>query len=195
MVVLIGGMDLSGSNYDENSRCMGIVVGTQEKINHIKRCLGLPQSYTEIDKSRAHRSAIASKIEFDSDEIIALCVKIDKIRIINQIKKKIRKRRKYFETKKIWRAYDCQLFAEMREKITLFVTRHGCAIDDVRFQCDADCRNFIKSNGLQHAGEGDAYALSDIIAWANNRGLEPRGTCSVDLMQILEKKLKHKMHI
>ena len=37
---------------------------------------------------------------------------------------------------------------ELREKITLFVTRHGHAITDVAFQCDADCRDFIKENGL-----------------------------------------------
>ena len=139
MTVLVGGMDLSGNNYAENSRYIGIVIGTQEKIDHVVRRLGLPQTYTAMDKSSTNRNAIASKMVFDDDEIVAFCAKIDKVRIICQIKKKIRKRRKYLATEKIWSAYNRLLLDEVRESITLFVNKHGYSITDVAFQCDADC--------------------------------------------------------
>ena len=101
MVSLVGGMDLSGNNYAESSRYIGIVIGTQEKIDRVIRRLGLPPSHTAMDKSGTNRSAVASSLMFDDGEIVAFCAKIDKVRIIDQIKKKIRKRRKYFETERI----------------------------------------------------------------------------------------------
>ena len=193
VVVLVGGMDLSGNNYDENSRYIGIVIGTQEKINHIVKHLNLPQTSAVMDKSSANRNTLASKMAFDNSEIVAFCVKIDRSRIIGQIKKRARKQNRYFQPEKIWIAYNRLLLSALRDKITSFVNKHNHSIVDVPFQCDADCRSFIKENGLQHAVQGGAYMLSDILAWANNRGLEPRGTHLLDLTKELEEKLARKI--
>ena len=146
-----------------------------------------------MDKSSTGRSAIASRLAFDDHEIMAICAKIDSVKIVDQVKKKIRKRRRYFEPEKIWIEYNRFLLSAIRDRIESFAYKHGHAIGDVPFQCDADCKKFIKDNGLQHAEQGGAYRLSDVVAWYNNRGFEPRGAHSLNLAKTLEDKLERKI--
>ena len=88
MAVLVGGMDLSGNNFDENSRYIGIVIGIQEKIDHMIKHLNLPRANTAMDKSSTNRNTLVAKLVFDDNEIMAFCAKIDKIRIVHKIKKR-----------------------------------------------------------------------------------------------------------
>lgn len=173
---------------------MGIVIGTKEKIDSIIRRVGLvPDCNVPKYKSVEGRSAIVSKLEFADGEAVAFCIKVDKIRIVGQIKKKLRKRDRYLENKRIWAEYNRLLLHEVRGKITGFVNFHRCTLSDVVFQCDGDCRDFAKDNGLRHAGEGNVYALSDAVAWANNRNLEPNGVRLIDITKILQEKLESRI--
>ena len=67
-----------------------------------------------------------------------------------------------------------------------FAFRYGMTLADVPFQCDSDCRNFIRDVGLKSELEGSAHVIADYIAWANNTGREPRGVYSLDLVSDLE---------
>lgn len=87
--------------------------------------------------------------------------------------------------------------------------RHGA---EVIFQCDYECKYFVKQNGLQHNvveqknlipdknynndgachdNETHARILSDLVAWLNNKGKEPDGIISINFADNLEKELRH----
>lgn len=44
--------------------------------------------------------------------------------------------------------------------------------------------------GLKHIQRGDAYVLSDIVAWTNNRESEPKGIVVMNITGVLESHLK-----
>ena len=71
--------------------------------------------------------------------------------------------------------------ATSKTGIVTFLRHHGCEVRSIRFQCDADCRNFAKDLGWQYAGVGPAHSLADIVAWLNSHGREPKGTVAIDL--------------
>ena len=78
----------------------------------------------------------------------------------------------------------------MRDGIASFLKPYKLEIRDVVFECDGDCEKFAKHVGLNYShSEGEAYVISDIVAWLNNRGKEPPGTISNDLRNQLEKNL------
>lgn len=195
MQMILGGMDLSCNDRDNSSVYMGIIIGTKEKINSMANQVGLPPTYTPAYKFVKNRSVIASKLEFVDSDVIAFCVKIDKFRLVDKLEKKLKKQNRYRRMggKKIWIVFNRLLLYEIREKIIPFTNSHGYALTDVAFQCDGDCRYFAKDNGLRYADEGRAYMLSDAVAWANNRNLEPHGVCALDLTKILEEKLKSRI--
>ena len=104
----------------------------------------------------------------------SFCIRLDKDAIVKEIsaRKKLGHRH---PRKNIFRAYGCLLCKYMHERITTFLAKHNHALSDVAFQCDSDCRDFIKVNGLRHDDIGNAHGLSDIVAWSNNKNKEPEG--------------------
>ena len=38
----------------------------------------------------------------------------------------------------------------------------------------------LNDNGLRHGAAGSIHMLADIVAWANNRGVEPKGVTTMD---------------
>ena len=187
---ILAGIDISGDNIVGNYKFMGIVFGTEEYIRSTVKSLGSNKIHMVKIKDKDRQDEIISKLIFNNKDNISFCVRIDRDVIIKKIKKlKIVKGKKITKIQ-IFRTYHYVLLKQLREKIEKFLINHNFAITDIVFQCDGDCRRFLKDNGLQHADEGDAYMLSDIVAWANNRGKEPDGVITINLTDMIERELK-----
>jgi len=178
MTMLVAGIDVSGNPHTGNYKFMGIVIGTEEKIRAAVKKTGFSMPHMNRIKSRETKRRIVSEMSFDGKESIALCVLIDRNGVIKQAKLKRPTQR---HAKKIYRVYNKAVMHHVQKKIGGFLTKHGSTIHDVVWQCDGDCRNIVKENGLQYGKTGPAYHLADVVAWANNRGTEPGGTIAADL--------------
>ncbi len=184
---LLAGIDVSGNPKDGNYKFMAIVIGTQEKINSIFKYLDPDQKY--IYKNSRNRDILSSRLRFDSKEIIAFCIRIDRKMIIDKMIKK----KKIDHTSKssgaIFHIYNTTLLYNIRNRLDTFVNQHNYSLTEILFQCDMDCKKFLKDSGLHNDNEGLAYILSDLVAWANNRNKEPAGVISIDLVKILKEQL------
>ena len=187
--MLLAGVDVSGSKPVGNHKFMGIVIGTQESICCIDKNLESKQIHMNVVMGRKKQDAILSKLRFNGNENIAFCIRLDKDAIVKKIsaRKKLGHRH---PRKNIFRAYDCLLCKYIHERITIFLAKHNHALSDVAFQCDSDCRNFIKVNGLRRDDIGSAHGLADIVAWSNNKNKEPRGAESLDPRAWIDAELK-----
>ena len=187
--MLLAGVDVSGSKPVGNYKFMGIVIGTQESICCIDKNLESKQIHMSAVIDKKKQDAILSKLRFNGNENIAFCVRLDKDTIVKEIstRKKLGHRH---PRKNIFRAYDYLLYKYMHERITTFLAKHNHALSDVAFQCDSDCRDFIKANGLRHDSIGNAHRLADIVAWSNNKNKEPRGAESLDPRAWIDAELK-----
>lgn len=188
-MIMLAGVDVSGSKPVGNHKFMGIVIGTQESIRCIVKNLESNQNHMNAVMDKKKQDTILSRLRFNGNENIAFCVRLDKDTIV----KKISTRKKYghrYPRKNIFRAYDYLSYKYMYERIATFLARHNHALSDVVFQCDSDCRDFIKVNGLRHDNAGNAYRLADIVAWSNNKNKEPRGVKSLDPRAWMDAELK-----
>lgn len=187
--MVLAGMDFSGDGLVGNRKFMGIVIGTQEGINAAAKSLGPGQIHMRRIRSRVKRNVVVSKLRFDSSTTMALCIWLDKDSTVRRIRKwkKIGHR---YPTSRIVRTYDYILYRYIQDKTAAFFAKHGCVVSETAFQCDSDCKDFVKSNGLERGDPGDAHMLADIVAWSNNNGREPAGVSSVDLRDYLESELR-----
>ena len=125
---------------------------------------------------------------FDGDIIIALCIRSDTDGIIEKVRK--RKPKNRYQTRRIMSVHDQRLYRYIYDVAAPFFRQHRHDVHEVIFQCESDCLNFTKANGLlNEVVDGDAYKLADIVSWSNTRNMEPRGVSEADLRVVLEERL------
>ncbi len=186
--MIIGGMDVSGNTQIGNYKYLGIVIGTSENINSIIKHLEYEQVLQNTYKY--NRKTLVSKLKFNNNESIAFCIRIDKKTIIDKLKNNLRKKHYSISIGKLFHAYNYLILHRIRDQITEFTHKHNTSLSEINFQCDYDCKNFAKDNGLRYTKEGNAHMLSDLVAWSNNKGFEPDGVVAMDITQYLEKELR-----
>ena len=185
---MLAGVDFSGDKSTGNRRYMGIVVGTKEGISAVVTSLESSQIHMRTIRNREKRNAMVSKLRFDGNTAVALCIWLDKDVMIGKIR--TRKRGHRYPKKRVLNAYDYILCRYIQKLTTAFCVKHGCVIREATFQCDGDCVDFVRHNGLKRGYPGDAHMLADIVAWSNNRGREPAGVMPIDLRDNLEAEMK-----
>ncbi len=147
MVSLVAGIDVSDNPDQGNYRFMGIVIGTPEKINSVAKRL----NFNQISKNNTNRSNITSALKFDGKKITGFCIRIDRDDIIAKFKNKKSKNKKQSKSKKNFQTYNRVLFHEIRKNIEAFAYSHNNIISDIVFECDSDCVDFLKDNGITYA--------------------------------------------
>lgn len=171
---------MSGDSDSGGYKYMAIVIGTEEKVSSVAKKLGSPIHMREI-ASRKKKISLVSMLEFDRKEVIAYCIKVNRDKAALKISKLRKSRKKNIPYSRIIRAHNRLLLRRLRGPIEEFTVMHGCNVAELAFQCDSDCESFLKDNGLNYVDGGAAHELSDMTAWGNNAGREPRGTVALDL--------------
>ena len=190
MTDLLGAADVSGNPIEGNYKYMGLVIGTKENLDAMSKRLKLDQFSSIQLKNKEVRKLLASKLEFNCRENIAFCINMDKNRITNKIIHSMDKKYSYISHGRIYSAHNKILLQKLYEKTLEFLRSHNQELHKVIFECDSDCRPFVRDNGLKYTDRGYAHTISDIIAWANNNGLEPKGAIALDLTHEIEIELK-----
>lgn len=160
---------------------MAIVIGTTESISSIVKDLGNSKIHMNQISDKKTRDLIISKLNFKDRTCLVFCIRIDRDNIVKQVQSMRKTKRRNISKAKITHTYNHILWKQLEDKITNFPSIHHFTLQNVIFQCDDDCRKFIKDNSLTDGDPKDAHMLSDIVAWANNRGREPDGVISLDL--------------
>ena len=182
-------VDISGNQKVGNYRYLGWLVVTDDLV---KKIMNEVDNYTKqirmTDFQKLQRYVLP-RINFDDRDILAFCIEIDRDPILTRLSNMSRIKHKHISRKKIIRTYNNILFHKIREPTLNFLAAHGKSFSDVAFECDSDCRDFLKQNGLRYADAGQVHHLADLIAFANNRGWEPRGVRHADLREYINKEL------
>ena len=149
-------------------------------MDAIIRRLGSDQIHMNMIKNRKVRDYIIHQVRFDGIECIGFCMRLEKAQTIARVKKLVGRKHR-LSAEKIHNAYHFLVWRRIRDHIEEFLRHHGCEVRSIRFQCDADCRDFARDLGWQYADVGPAHSLADVVAWANSHGRDPKGTVSMDL--------------
>ncbi len=188
--MLEAGIDVSGNKEFGNCQYIAIVIGTQESINSQMRRLGSDEIHMKDIYYKKNRRRIFSELDFTGDDMIAFCLRIEQKQVIGEIMKKIRSENNKNSTAKIRKQFNKCVWYHIKNKVNDFIYRHQHALDDIGFQSDQDCRNFLKDVSLKCGDAHKAHSLSDAIAWFNHHNEEPKGVCMMDLHGLILAQLK-----
>ena len=178
MPKLLGAMDVSGNTHAGNHLFLAVVICTPEYLTSLRKYLKSKQINLGL-KTSPNRSLIASELQF-GDNCLALCCKINRDVIIDKFLQRKIKHGKRPDRRVVLRSFNRQVYDLLQDRILTFLAQHNCDRDDVVFECDSDCRGFVKDVGLRYGDKSTDY-ISDIVAWSNNRGSEPPGTIQQNL--------------
>ncbi len=187
MSVILAGLDVSGDRSKGNYKYLGVVLCTKEHLDAYIKRLGL--NLYNLDQIKARRIKIIPKLNFDSDEFLVYCVRIDRGIIADKAKKMNRNKRKRIPTLKIFQLFNYAVWELLEDQIRAFVKKHGCELQDIQFECDSDCRRFVKDLGHNPVSRGYAYVVADMVGIANNWGIKIPGVRERDFRNELEDKL------
>jgi len=187
---LVAGLDVSGRP-GQHDLYLSIVIGVDEYVRSLVRSLGYERIHMSRMPKKARRSII-SALRFHSKDCIAFCIRTDRGRIVDRVIRMRRARSRYAMSGRVLQSYNRLLLKEVLDKIQKFLAMHGCALPDLVFQCDGDCIGFARDAGLTYAntgqtGDGDAHTLADIIAWGNNKKMEPKNVIRIDAAGKIER--------
>ena len=106
MVPLVAAMNVSGDPRAGNHKFLGIVTGTQDKINSIIRNVGHSRFHMSTIRNKKIRQDIISSISFDGNESMAFCIRIDKKNTVSKLVRKEKAKNKQLLKQKIRRAFN-----------------------------------------------------------------------------------------
>ena len=180
-------MDVSGDANATNYKFLGIVLGADNNIMGLSNDIGSYPEHMSRIKNR-DKPKIIQKLEFDNENRIAFCVKLDRKKIVDKI---IKSRRARSTGKgKIFRTYNYVLIQEIKKIIEKFLVGQGKSVTEIIFQCDKDSDPFIKAGGLKLQRKGAAYRISDYIAWCNNKNKRPKSVIEINFTKEIPKRMK-----
>ena len=174
--MLVGGIDVSGNQAMGNYRFMGIVLGTKENLDAMTNNLQLDKISASTLKHKEIRNSLVSKLEFNMRESIGFCVWLDRNKTIPKTITEIG----FFKRKLIYRKYNQLLLKSVLDRINEFVSNYRIELSEIPFQCDDDCRGFIRDNNLTLSERESVHTMADLVAWSNNHNKKLDGVIHLD---------------
>ena len=86
------------------------------------------------------------------------------------------------------RVYHGAVWYFIRDPVVDFLHRYRQGFEDIVFEADGDCADFLSDMGLRHTAPSHAHRFADAIAWANNRNMEPKGVKRLDIAESIIKR-------
>ena len=190
-------MDFSGDQESGNYKYLGVVACTEEFLNRFVRGTNLVKMAGSTTDKKAVRRNILSKLDARSPECLVLCVKTDKNSVLSEMAGTLRRQKRTVETSSLEYAYNRAVVDSVRKDLARFLAGHGHSLAEIQVESDGDCRDLLKHSNIRRIKESHAHRMADAVAWANSRGLEPKGVKPQDvtayLHQNLNKQLKKKL--
>lgn len=183
-------MDVSGTM--DNYKYLAIVIGQKENLNSLYHKIGSPQRHMS-GQSRKKKNRIIRNLMFDGVNRTALCVKLERKKVIKTLKSKRAKKYNRQSGGKLFSMFETTLFKYLRTEIEKFTSQYNRTPTRVIVECEKDSRNFAKAWGVKTLEPASIHIISDIVAWCNNKGENIDGVIELDLSEVIQNKLLKKL--
>lgn len=174
--MLLAGTDINGDNDNGHFRYVAIVIGTDTAINALFNKIGLKT--VEMKKLKKHqRRRVAKNMNFNGNGLLALCLKIDRQKLIEYFTTHPHSKAKFIKKKSVYRFFDDVLLTLIRNRIDGFCQHHGTRITKLNFQCDSDMSTTVHNWGLADSRGGKAYEFADAVSFCYEHKWTPVKGC------------------
>lgn len=188
--MMIAGTDINGDNDNGQFRYIAIVIGTETAVNTLFNKIGLKTVEMKHLK-KSQRRKVAKNMNFQNNEFFALCLKVDRQKLIQYITTHPHSKAKFIEKRKINQYFDNILLSLIRNRIDGFCQHHKTRFSKLKIQCDPDMTKTILHWDLKTASEGKAYQFADAISYCYQHKWTPVKGCKyVDYSDMIKQKLQ-----
>lgn len=189
--MIIGGTDVSGNTVGGGQhRYIAIVIGKEESINRVYGKIGLAEIHM-VRLDAQQKSTVRQNLDFKSDEILVLCIEVERQHIVDLIFKHTRLHPKTRSRQSIQQRFDYHLLDLIKERIETFALSHKSALIDIIIQCDSDMELTIKNWKMTSTRRSKAYEISDAVAHFNEKGIRLKGCIDLDLRDELKRRMEY----
>ena len=161
-------MDVSG--VDDNYQYVGIVIGEKNNVNALYRKMGSPTTHMS-GLPKQTKQKIISKLRFDQNHRFAICVKIDRKRVIEEVKNRRISKYKRMSNGKLFAMFEKILFKYLRHDIEKFTLKHHLGLGEIPVECDGDSIAFVKVWGSNSISPQGIHFIADALAWCNTKNI------------------------
>lgn len=169
---------------------LSILVGEKKNIEPtLKRLNYAAKIHMSKISDEKTKNDILDGLDFRDRKILSLCVRTERTTTVKILQKK---QKNNYAVKRIWNSFDYKLFRCLEPELSKYLIPRKCALSDITFQCDKDCRGIIKTKGLRYVNPGDMYELADICAWGNSHDHPPKGVIELDYSEEIREYLAKK---
>ena len=189
VVVLLFGIDVSGDPESGNYKYMAVFICTEEFLNAMIRRLKL-RTGGGFGNKKENRKFILATFKFDTPECLALCITIDRKKLLQIAERRVKTGASNLRTNKILYAYNKAAWRSVSGHVEDFIKQHKQDFGDAVFESDGDCIAFLKDVGFKRTAPSYAHMFADAIAWANNAGKAPKGVIEIDATGQIAKALR-----
>lgn len=186
--MLLAGADINGDD-DGQFRYVAIVIGTPTAINTLFNKIELKT--VEMKKLKKHqRKRVAKSMNFSGKEFLALCLKIDRQKLINYITTHPHSKAKFIQRTEVYGYFDNILLSLIRDRIDGFCQHHNTRFNKLKIQCDPDLSLTVKNWKLTSSSEGRAYEFADAVSFCYEHKWTPVKGCKYfDYSDIIKQRL------
>lgn len=177
---MASGVDVSGDPESGNHKYMAVFACTEEFVNAAVRHLQLDVVGGGSGNKREARKSILAALDFDAHECLALCIRIERKKLLSIGERAAKTRGSNLRTRKILYAYHRAVWHSARDRIENFLNQNKQDFDDAVFESDGDCIEFLKDAAVRRTSPSYAHMIADALAWANNACNAPKGIIEID---------------
>ena len=153
----VAGIDASGNQEIGNYKFISIIIASRSFIDKTMESIGYYEKLTRRTRQKRLKRHIIPRLNFRDNQCRVFCLRVDKDPIIREISNMPQIRRKKVPKQRILKTYDMILLHKIQESILIFLNGHNKRLSEIPFQCDSDCRDFLKHNGLRRVYKGYAH--------------------------------------
>ncbi len=163
--MLLAGTDINGDNdYLGQFRYVAIVIGTPTAVSTLFNKIGLKTIEMKHLKKDQRRHVLKT-MNFKGKDFLALCLKIDRQRLIDFITTHPHSTAKFIPKNDVYRSFDLVLLSLIRNKIDGFCQHHDTRFEKLVMQCDPDMSLTANNWKLSTAYHGKAYEFADAVSF------------------------------
>ena len=178
--MLIGGIDVSGNRHEGQNNHAALVIGKKDAINRIYNRIGMREIHMNRI-SKLQRRHVYDNLDFSSNEIAVWCFHIGRQRIETDMKKYLRSRKNRRPNTNIRKNFDTYWLRLFKDEIESFARSLRMDPSEIAIQADADLCPTLQNWKIMDEYKGNAYELSDAVAWFNQKGIPIKNCKIMDL--------------
>jgi len=183
-------MDVSGKN--DNYEYLGVVIGEQNNVNALYRKMGSPKTHMSGLTQKA-KQTIISKLQFDKKYRYAICVKIDRKKVIDEVKNRRIAKYRRMSKGKLYALFEKTLFKYLRHDIEKFTLKHHLELSEIPVECDGDSIVFVKVWGANSMSPHGIHFIADALAWCNTKNIRLDSTIELNYCDKIKRDMIHKL--